>query len=138
MLTVELTSIAAAMADHGTSIKIHFANDLPWFQSTVVGVFAGLNTIRVIAYIPQILKAANDNNGATAISYMTWGLFFLSNLTTIVYSVVCLGDLLMGAIFFGNSVACFVIIVITLVKRRNFRLQNSALPKHATDDQALS
>ena len=137
MLTVELTSIAAAMADHGTSIKSHFANDLPWLQSTVVSVFAGLNTIRVMAYIPQILKAANDSNGAMAISYTTWGLFFLSNLTTIVYSVVCLGDLLMGMIFFGNAVACLVIIAVTFVKRRNFRLRNTARAKNVIDDHAL-
>ena len=45
-------------------------------------LFAACNSVRVIAYVPQILKAATDKNGASSISFMTWSLFLLAHLST--------------------------------------------------------
>lgn len=116
----EFTSLATLLADQGAAIKLYFAAEASWCQSIVLSVFAALNTIRVLAYIPQILKAAQDTNGASAISYTTWALFFLSHLTTIAYAVICLGDLLMGLIFFGNAIACLAIVLVTFLKQQAF------------------
>jgi hypothetical protein len=44
-------------------------------QEITLALFAACNSIRVVAYVPQILKAATDKNGASSISLMTWGLF---------------------------------------------------------------
>ena len=83
-----------------------------------LAIFAFVNSIRIVAYLPQILRAFNDGNGASAISCLTWVLFFASHLTTIMYAVVCLGDLVMAVIFAGNAFACLVIVTVTLFKRR--------------------
>jgi hypothetical protein len=50
--------------------------------------FTVCNSIRVLAYVPQVWKAATDDNGAKALSYTTWSLFLVSHVTTAAYSVV--------------------------------------------------
>lgn len=118
MLTGDWAEAAIVVHEYGASIKEYFDQDHNWFQTTVLSVFAILNSIRVIAYVPQVVKAARDENGASAISFTTWSLFFFSHLTTILYAIVCQGDLLMALIFLGNAVACMAIVGVTLFKRR--------------------
>ena len=36
--------------------------------------FAFFSSLRVVSYLPQIIKVASDTNGASAISYSTWAL----------------------------------------------------------------
>ena len=38
-------------------------------EEITLALFAACNSVRVVAYVPQILKAAADQNGASAISY---------------------------------------------------------------------
>jgi hypothetical protein len=45
----------------------------------------------------------------------------LSHLTTVAYSVACLGDLVMAVIFFGNALACLAIVAATVLTRRRYR-----------------
>lgn len=106
--------------DAGLSMKAYFDGSYQGLQTIILTVFAGLNSIRLIAYVPQVMKAARCSNGASAISFTTWSLFFLSHLTTIFYAVVCLGDLVMATIFFGNALACLLIILVALRNRRQF------------------
>lgn len=80
--------------------------------------FSLVNSIRVLAYLPQILKASRDENGATAISFVTWGLFLISHVTTVAYALVILADLVMALIFFGNAMACLTILLIVATKRK--------------------
>jgi hypothetical protein len=82
----------------------------PWLPGAVLSGFTAINSIRTIAYVPQILKAARDTNGASAISYTTWLLFLASHLMTIAYAIICIGDLLMAIIFLGNALACLAIV----------------------------
>ena len=56
-------------------------------------VFTACNTARVFAYLPQIVKINQDTQGATAISYATWGLFGVSHLSTVAYAVLVVDDL---------------------------------------------
>jgi catechol 2,3-dioxygenase-like lactoylglutathione lyase family enzyme len=51
-------------------------------------LFTVLNGIRVLAYLPQIWKAATDDNGAKALSSPTWSLFLMSNAATAAYAGV--------------------------------------------------
>ncbi|HRD67508.1 MAG TPA: hypothetical protein PKY50_15295 [Candidatus Competibacter sp.] len=91
-----------------------------WFRNAVLGVFTLVNSLRILAYVPQMLTAAKDTNGASGISYATWSLFLVSHLTTITYAIVYLGDAVMALIFFGNALACLTVIAITFVKRRRY------------------
>ncbi len=102
------------------SAKIYLAGDDEWFRSAVFGAFTLVNSLRILAYVPQMLTAAKDVNGASGISYATWALFLVSHLTTIAYAIVCLGDSIMSLIFLGNALACLAVIAITFVKRRRY------------------
>lgn len=103
--------------------KIYWINDGEKFRSAVFWIFTFMNSVRILAYVPQMLAAAKDTNGASGISYSTWALFLVSHLTTITYAVVCLGDIAMSFIFLGNALACLTIIVITFVKRQQHSTQ---------------
>lgn len=79
--------------------------------------FTACNTLRVFAYVPQIVKIARDNSGASAISYTTWGLFGASHLSTVTYAVMTLNDWKLAFIFCLNALACAAILGLTVVKR---------------------
>jgi uncharacterized protein with PQ loop repeat len=84
-------------------------------------LFTACNTARVFAYLPQIVKISQDTQGATAISYMTWGLFGISHLSTVAYAVLVVDDWRMAAVFAANT-GCYVIIVgLTAWKRASLR-----------------
>jgi hypothetical protein len=53
-------------------------------------VFTLCNSLRVLAYLPQISRAARDRSGAQAISFMTWGLFLFSNISAVAYRLEAL------------------------------------------------
>jgi hypothetical protein len=83
-------------------------------------IFALCNSIRVFAYVPQIVTVARDPNGATAISYTTWSLFAASHLSTVAYAVLSLEDWRMAAVFGANTACCGVILGLTAIKRARF------------------
>jgi hypothetical protein len=90
--------------------------------------FTLCNSARVAAYVPQITRAATDRGGAQAISFATWGLFLLSNVTAVAYALVNKGDWAMAAMFLGNAVGCAAIILIGAWKRtqhRNRQMQDA-------------
>lgn len=113
----ELQLIVSAL---GEELRAYLSTRYPWLPLVVISAFSVTNSIRIFAYIPQICKAATDQNGATAISFTTWGLFFLSHLTTIAYAIVQLADLVMALIFLGNAAACLSILVIAALKRKHY------------------
>lgn len=117
---ISFTELQLVVSAMGEELREHLSTKYPWLPVVVITAFSVTNSIRVFAYIPQILKAATDQNGATAISFTTWGLFFLSHLTTIAYAVVQLADLVMALIFFGNAAACLTILVIAALKRKHY------------------
>lgn len=80
--------------------------------------FTLCNAVRVLAYLPQILRIIQDPDGARAISCATWSLFAISHLTTVVYALLAVHDWTMAAVFGGNALACTMIICLTLSKRR--------------------
>lgn len=80
--------------------------------------FTTCNTLRVLAYVPQIVRIARDTDGARAISYTTWGLFALSHLSTVAYAVAVMGDATLALVFGGNAAACFAVLGLTGWKRR--------------------
>jgi hypothetical protein len=54
-------------------------------EEMTLALFAICNGGRIIGYVPQVLKAATDKNGASSISLATWFLFLIANLSTVAY-----------------------------------------------------
>ena len=54
--------------------------------------FTLCNSLRLVAYVPQIAKAAADRSGAEAISLGTWGLFLVSHASAMAYALVNKND----------------------------------------------
>jgi hypothetical protein len=82
-------------------------------------LFGTFSSIRIFSYVPQIRKVASDANGATAISYSTWGLWAAANIATGLYALVNLGDTYLASVSALYAACCFVVIGLTAAKRRN-------------------
>ena len=89
-------------------------------EEITLALFAACNGIRVFAYIPQIYRAAIDANGASAISYTTWWLFLIANLSTIGYAVVNRADWLLAACFTSNAICCMAVLAIAYWKAQQY------------------
>jgi uncharacterized protein with PQ loop repeat len=88
-------------------------------------VFTVTNSVRVLAYLPQITKIVRDDGGAVAVSSATWLLFGVSHLSTVAYAAVVLNDFYMSVLFGANLFCCLTIIALTIYKRRRFAKQRS-------------
>ncbi len=62
-----------------------------------LAVFTFCNSLRFLAYIPQIAKVIRDQSGAEAISFGTWGLFLASHASATAYALENQGDLTMAS-----------------------------------------
>jgi hypothetical protein len=93
-----------------------------------LAAFALCNGARVLAYVPQIIRAARDRHGASAISLTTWSLFAVSNVSTSVYAVVQLADWTVAAVFALNTLFCLAIVGITAWTRLGTRSAPSREP----------
>jgi hypothetical protein len=117
-----ILALFLSLIGFGIGAKIYFNGNEEWLRSAVFGAFMLVNSLRILAYVPQMLAAAKDTNGASGVSYATWSLFLVSHLTTIVYAIVYVGDSVMALIFFGNASACLVVLTITFIKRRQYAI----------------
>ena len=125
---IEIFGFLQELSDSVEIFKKDIEIQHDWVPIVVFTLFTFMNSIRIFAYVPQLLKVTDDKNGASAISYSTWTLFFLSHLTTVAFAIFYVGDLVMALIFSGNALACFAILLATFVKRRKHAAGlNSAL-----------
>jgi hypothetical protein len=94
-----------------------------------LAAFTLCNSFRVLAYIPQIAKAAIDETGAEAISFGTWSLFLVSHASSMAYALVNKEDWTMALMFLSNAIGCAAILLIAAAKRIRYRrrLIDSAL-----------
>jgi hypothetical protein len=88
--------------------------------------FTLCNSLRVVAYVPQIAKAARDRSGAEAISLGTWGLFLVSHTSALAYALVNQHDWTMASVFLSNAVGCGVILLIAAWRRVQYRRRRVA------------
>ena len=86
-----------------------------------LAAFTLCNSFRVVAYLPQIARAARDRSGAEAISFGTWGLFLVSHASAAAYALVNQQDWMMASVFLGNAAGCGAILLIAAWKRSRYR-----------------
>jgi hypothetical protein len=98
-------------------------------EEVTLGAFAACNSLRIFAYIPQMLKAASDENGASAISCTTWSLFLLAHLSTVAYALVNQSDSWLAGCFALNAVCCLAIVAIAYGKRRRYLRRSLSMPQ---------
>ena len=97
-------------------------------EEMTLALFATTNSLRILAYIPQMRKAATDRNGASAISYTTWSLFLLAHLSTVAYALVNRADWWLALCFAGNALCCVAILTMTHLNRRGHAKLTNAKP----------
>src|SRR6266702_520221 len=88
---------------------------------TTLAVFTFFNSLRFLAYVPQIVKAAKDQSGAEAISCGTWALFLASHASAMAYAIENQGDWKMASLFLSNAFGCGAILLIAAWKRARHR-----------------
>jgi uncharacterized protein with PQ loop repeat len=91
-----------------------------------LAIFTLANSLRVFAYVPQIVKAVRDRSGAEAISFGTWALFLVSHASAMAYALVNKADWTMASVFLSNAVGCIAILLIAAWKRARHRSRRIA------------
>jgi hypothetical protein len=113
---VAIVAITAAFAV--TQFRqVASTEDIMAIPGMTFAAFTLCNTLRVLAYIPQIAKAIRDQSGAEAISLWTWGLFLAGHMSAMAYAVENKEDWTMASMFLGNALGCIAILVIAAWKR---------------------
>lgn len=87
---------------------------------TAIVAFTAFNAFRVVSYVPQMLKIYRDRHGSEAVSIVTWALFGLSHLSTVLYAITVPVDFFMAAVFAANAVCCVSIVGLTKWSRLTF------------------
>lgn len=90
-------------------------------------LFSAFNILRLVSYLPQIVRVARDRHGASAISFASWGMWVGANASTAAYALVNLGDPWLGAINVVNAACCVVVLALTFVKRRRYRARHEGV-----------
>ena len=80
--------------------------------------FTVFSSVRIVSYIPQILKIASDQGGASVISYTTWWLWTAGHVSTALYAAVNIHDRYLAAVSVVYAGCCLTVIGLTFAKRR--------------------
>src|SRR5262249_9850160 len=88
-----------------SSILIEDASSMRLADITLA-IFTLFNSLRFLAYVPQIARAVKDQSGAEAISFGTWALFLASHASAMAYAIVNQQDWTMASLFLGNVLGC--------------------------------
>jgi hypothetical protein len=94
----------------------------------IYDLFTLFNGVRIVSYLPQIVKIARDRNGATVISYVTWGSWTAANGSAGLYAAVNLGDPTLATLNLLNAGCCLIVIGLTAWQRRKGAFNCTELP----------
>ena len=128
MNVIEIFGFLQELNDSVEVLKKNIEIQHDWVPTVAFTLFTFMNSIRIFAYVPQLVKVGQDRNGASAISYSTWTLFLLSHLTTVAFAIFYVGDLVMALIFSGNALACFALLLATFIKRSHHAAASMTTP----------
>jgi uncharacterized protein with PQ loop repeat len=93
-----------------------------------IAAFALLNGGRVIAYMPQIVSVYRCQNGATAVSLLTWIMFSAANAATVTYALTVSSDLVVAGTFGLNALGCIIIAALVAFRRLSHGRRTEAAP----------
>jgi hypothetical protein len=96
----------------------------------VIVAFAITNGLRVVAYLPQIIRLARDDSGAAAVSCCTWFLFLVSHISTATYAALVLNEPWMTIVFTANAICSAAIVVLTMLRRRSLSSHSAGSATH--------
>lgn len=88
-----------------------------------LAAFGLCNSLRVVAYIPQILTVARDRGGASGVSCTTWAFFAVSHVSTVAYALFTLGDQRMALIFGANALCCGLLLLLIAWRRYGIKVR---------------
>lgn len=83
-------------------------------------VFYAFNALRIGAYLPQILRVVQDNNGAPTISYAAWSVWIGANGSTAAYALIIAPNWTLFAVNVLNAIGCAAVVALTALKRHQF------------------
>lgn len=101
----------------------------------VLGAYGATNVLRLLGYVPQIVRVMRDRDGARAISCLGWTLWTSANATTALYAWTHLRDLPLTLINAGNAIGCATVVVLVLHSR--LRLARRAMPTRGGLDEIV-
>jgi sugar phosphate permease len=94
-----------------------------------LAVFTIFNSLRFLAYVPQIAKSLKDRSGAEAFSFGTWALFLASHASAMAYAIENQRDWKMAFLFLSNCLGCGAVLLIAAWKRSRHRKRRTRLSK---------
>jgi hypothetical protein len=71
LIVIEDFALLQDLKGAGDAFKAYVEFHHDWLPGLVIALFTAMNSIRIFAYLPQILCIGRDNSGASAISYGT-------------------------------------------------------------------
>lgn len=80
-------------------------------------VFTACNTLRIAAYVPQMMILARHADAAASFSFGTWALFAAANLSTAFYAGAMLGDAALGIVSALSAMCCGALIGLAAWRR---------------------
>jgi hypothetical protein len=89
------------------------------------------NALRVVSYVPQIVRIARDHEGARAFTLATWWLWIAANASTVLYAWINLGDIPLALLNGFNVLACLIVVGLTIWKRYSATDNDAAVPAYA-------
>ena len=122
-MLASLGQLDRARADIASALDVlkHVEGQSKLIADVTLAVFTLCNSLRVVAYVPQIATALRDRSGAQAISFGTWGLFLVSHASATAYAFVNKNDGAMAFMFLLNAMGCAVILLVAAWKRARHR-----------------
>src|SRR5260370_41609922 len=84
-------------------------------------LFSLFNFLRLISYLPQIVRIARDKMGPPTISYATWAMWIGANGSTAAYAGVNVHDWMLCLISSVNSFCCIIVVFLMVYKRNEDR-----------------
>ena len=89
--------------------------------TAIAGFYLVTNATRVFSYLPQIVAVWRCRDGAFAISILTWGLWTISHVASLLYGALVMHDLYFVGITTINLVGCSVVTALAVWRRAEFR-----------------
>ncbi len=83
----------------------------------VIAAFTFSNSLRTLAYLPQIVALARDREGARGVSRLTWALFLCSHASGLAYALVVAADGQLAVMFGANAACCLAILGLATARR---------------------